>query len=167
MALASEVGRALAGGGHTIVYGGANVGTMKALADSAMAAGGEVVGVFPEGFHGTKDVWEKGFEVFHGGLTKMIMVKDFDERKQVMQDEGDCALVLPGSFGTMDEMFTYACNRAIGKHTKQIYVLNHKGYYNPIRDLLRNMEQAHMMKEMCRTMITFCDTVSDVVAALG
>lgn len=164
--LAAEMGRALALNGHTVIYGGANVGTMKSMADSALAAGGEVVGVFPEGFHGTRDVWEKGYEVLHNGLTRMVITKNFDERKQVMQDMGDCALVLPGSFGTMDEMFTYACNRAIGKHGKQIYILNYKGYYDPVRQLLTNMESAHMMKEMCRTMITFCDTVSDVIEIL-
>jgi len=165
--LAAEVGRALVKNHHTIVYGGANVGTMKALADSALSAGGEVIGVFPQGFHGTKDVWEKGFEVIHNDLSKMVITKNFDERKQVMMDMGDCALVLPGSFGTMDEMFTYACNRAIGKHEKQIYVLNYKGYYDPIKQLLINMESAHMMKEMCRTMVTFCDTIPDVLAALA
>lgn len=164
--LAAELGKALAENGHTIIYGGANVGTMKSMADSALAAGGEVVGVFPEGFHGTRDVWEKGYEVLHNGLTRMVITKNFDERKQVMQDMGDCALVLPGSFGTMDEMFTYACNRAISKHEKQIYILNYKGYYDPIKQLLINMESAHMMKEMCRTMITFCDTVSDVIKIL-
>lgn len=166
IALASEVGKALAENGHTIVYGGAKVGTMKSLADSALAAGGEVVGVFPEGFKGTRDVWEKGFEVFYSGLTDMVITKDFDERKQVMQDMGDCALVLPGSFGTMDEMFTYACNRSIGKHSKQIYVLNHKGFYDPLKQLFLNMESAHMMKDMCRDMVVFCDTVSDVLGHL-
>lgn len=167
LSLATEVGKALSENGHTIVYGGASVGTMKALADSALAAGGEVIGVFPEGFRGTKDVQERGFEVLYHGLSRMIMTEDFDHRKQVMQDMGDCALVLPGSFGTLDEMFTYACNRSIGKHNKQIYVLNHKGYYEPLRQLLRNMEEAHMMKEMCRTMVVFCDTVAEVMEHLS
>lgn len=159
--LAAQVGEALAKAGHTIIYGGACVGTMNELANAALKAGGEVIGVFPVDFHGTKDVQEKGLPVVHTGLTKLYKTKDFAERKQMMEELGDCALVLPGSFGTLDELFTYACNRAIGKHEKQIYLLNYKGYYDPIKGLLINMEQSHMMKEMCRTMITFCDTIQD------
>ena len=122
--LAYELGFRLAKAGHTLVYGGAAVGTMGALADGARDAGGEVIGVFPKGFRGTKEVRESGLEVVQHGLSKFIETADFAERKQMMEDLSDGCIVLPGSFGTLDELFTYACNRAIDVHTKPILVFN-------------------------------------------
>lgn len=144
--LAYELGRQIALCGHTLVYGGADVGTMRYLADGALAEGGRVVGVFPDGFQGTAEVIKEGIEVKKMGLTEMILVKDFAERKQKMEDLSDCAVVMPGSFGTLDEMFTYACNYAIGQHRKPVYLLNHKGFYDPMRALMDNVSAAGFLK---------------------
>ena len=164
--LAYEIGRSLAEGGFRLVYGGAAVGTMGALADGAMSAGGEVVGVFPRGFLGTKEVRESGLEVVRHGLTQFIETADFAERKQVMEDMSDACIVLPGSFGTMDELFTCACNRAIDKHAKPIIIFNHEGYYDPLKQLLANMQTAGFMKPFMASALTFCDTVGEVMSAL-
>ena len=164
--LAHEVGYKLAKAGHTIVYGGAAVGTMGALADGAQQAGGTVIGVFPKGFLGTRDVRAKGIEVFREGLAEMIIAEDFAERKQVMEDLGDCAVVLPGSFGTLDELFTYACNHSIDKNNKPIYILNHKGYYNAINTLIEEMDRAGFLKDLMRGVITLYDTADELIAAL-
>jgi len=165
-ALAHEVGAKIAKKGHTIVYGGAAVGTMGALAQGAKEEGGEIIGVFPRGFKGTKEVRESGIQVIQEGLDRMIDVADFAERKQKMEDIGDCAIVLPGSYGTMDELFTYACNRAIDKHSKNIYVLNHNGFYNPLIDLLSNMEKAGFLKQAMVGAITFYDNIDDILNLL-
>jgi len=162
--LAYELGHRLAQAGLTLVYGGAAVGTMGALADGAAAAGGRVIGVFPKGFRGTKEVRESGLEVVQHGLSEFIETADFAERKQVMEDMSDACIVLPGSFGTMDELFTYACDRAIDKHTKPIFVFNFEGYYDPLKQLLANMQDAGFMKPVMADAITFCDTIEEIIA---
>ena len=164
--LAYELGNRLASAGLTLVYGSAGVMTMGALADGAAAAGGRVVGVFPRGFRGTKEVRESGLEVVQHGLSEFIETADFAERKQVMEDLSDGCIVMPGSFGTLDELFTYACNRAIDKHTKPILVFNFEGYYDPLKQLLANMQDAGFMKPIMSDAITFCDTIEEIVDCL-
>jgi len=164
--LAYELGQRIAKEGHTLVYGGASVGTMGALADGAMDAGGKVIGVFPKGFLGTQEVRESGLEVVRKGLSEFIVTADFAERKQVMEDRSDACIVMPGSFGTMDELFTYACNRAIDKHHKPIYIFNFEGYYEPLRQLLANMQEAGFMKPVMAGALTFCDTIEEIFLSL-
>ena len=161
--LAYELGHRLASAGVTLVYGGAAVGTMGALADGAAAAGGRVIGVFPKGFRGTKEVRESGLEVVQRGLTELIETTDFSERKQLMEVLSDGCIVLPGRFGTLDEMFTYACDRAIDKHTKPIIVFNFEGYYEPLKQLLANMQEAGFLKPVMAGAVTFCDTIEEIV----
>lgn len=165
--LAYELGSRIAKAGLTLVYGGAAVGTMGALADGAREAGGEVIGVFPKGFRGTQEVRESGLEVVQQGLSQFIETADFAERKQVMEDLSDACIVMPGSFGTLDELFTYACNRAIDKHTKPIYIFNFDGYYDPLKQLLANMQEAGFLKPVMAGALTFCDTIEEIIAAAG
>ncbi len=165
--LAYEMGYRLAAAGMTLVYGGAAVGTMGALADGAKAAGGAVIGVFPKGFQGTKEVRESGIPVVQQNLTRFIETAGFAERKQVMEDLSEACIVMPGSFGTMDELFTYACNRAIDKHTKPIFLFNFEGYYDPLKQLLSNMQEAGFMKPFMAAAITFCDTIEEILASLS
>ena len=164
--LAYELGNRIARAGVDLVYGGAAVGTMGALADGAKAAGGRVIGVFPKGFRGTKEVRESGLEVVQHGLTEFIETEDFAQRKQVMEDLSDGCIVMPGSFGTLDELFTYACNRAIDKHEKPILVFNFEGYYDPLKQLLANMQEAGFMKPVMAGAITFCDTLEEIIGSL-
>ena len=164
--LAYELGHRLAQAGLTLIYGGAAVGTMGALADGAREAGGEVIGVFPKGFRGTKEVRESGLEVVQQGLSKFIEVEGFAERKQMMEDMSDACIVLPGSFGTLDELFTYACNRAIDKHTKPILVFNFEGYYDPLKQLLDNIQEAGFMKPVMASAVTFCETLEEIIEVL-
>ena len=165
--LAYELGHRIAQAGLTLVYGGAAVGTMGALADGAREAGGEVVGVFPKGFRGTREVRESGLEVVQQGLSRFIETADFAERKQVMEDLSDACIVMPGSFGTLDELFTYACNRAIDLHAKPILVFNFEGYYDPLKQLLANMQEAGFMKPVMADAVTFCDTIEEIVEKIS
>lgn len=164
--LAYELGCRIARAGLTLVYGGAAVGTMGALADGAAAESGHVVGVFPRGFRGTKEVRESGLEVLQYGLSEFIETADFAERKQVMEDLSDACIVMPGSFGTLDELFTYACNRAIDKHTKPILVFNFEGYYDPLKQLLANMQAAGFLKPVMAGALTFCETIEEIIDCL-
>jgi hypothetical protein len=164
--LAYELGHRIALASVTLVYGGAAVGTMGALAEGAASAGGRVIGVFPRGFLGTKEVRESGLEVVQRGLSEFITTADFAERKQVMEDLSDGCIVMPGSFGTLDEFFTYACNRAIDKHTKPILVFNFEGYYDPLKQLLTNMQEAGFLKPVMAGAVTFCDTIDEIIDRL-
>ena len=161
--LAYELGSRIAQAGVTLVYGGAAVGTMGALADGAREAGGTVIGVFPKGFRGTQEVRESGLEVVQQDLSQFIETADFAERKQVMEDLSDGCIVMPGSFGTLDELFTYACNRAIDKHAKPIYIFNFEGYYDPLKQLLANMQEAGFLKPVMAGALTFCDSIEEII----
>lgn len=163
--LAFELGSRLAKNGHVLVYGGSDVGTMKYLADGAQSAGGYVIGAFPEGFSGTVEV--KGKKVMREGLDEMIITTDFAERKKVMEAHGDCCIVMPGSFGTLDELFTYACRRSIGKHSKNIYILNHEGFYDPLIAMLENMDKAGFLKPSTVGILRFRNTLDEIFAELG
>lgn len=160
--LAYETGRRIAAGGYELVYGGADVGTMKSLADGAAGANGKVVGIFPRGFKGTSEVRAKISDIERHDLSEFILVKDFAERKEMMARRGDCCIVLPGSFGTLDELFTYATDKAIGVSDKPIFVLDHEGYYAPLRDLVANMEKAGFLKPSMRDALLFFDTLDEL-----
>lgn len=163
---ARALGEALAKNGYRIIYGGASVGTMKELADGAMAAGGEVTGVFPDQFKGKKESQEKKLEIRHKGLTEMIIVKDMSERKKVMEAESDACIILPGSFGTLDELFEYAVHRQLEFHFKPVLILNTEGYYNPLKDQIFNMVKYGFIRPEEHSLLTFCDTVEEVLTFL-
>jgi len=126
-----RLGQLLAENGIRIVYGGASVGTMKALADGAASVSGEIIGVFPEGFKGNKDNAAAGIHVGPEGvrLSKTIFVKDLPERIATMESLSDAMIFLPGSVGTMVEVFNWTQSWPLGYHSKPAFVLNTDNYY--------------------------------------
>ena len=128
--MAAEVGRTIAEQGHGIVYGGGHVGLMGIVADAAMKAGGEVIGVIPR-------FMEKA-ELAHQGVTELILVDSMHQRKQRMHELSDAVIALPGGFGTMDELFELLTWRQIGLHEQPIALLNAHGFYDA---LLQQMER--------------------------
>ncbi len=118
-----ELGKFLAAHGMTLVFGGSNVGTMKLLADTVLAHGGEVVGVFTKNLMG---------ELLHPGLTETVVTENLAERKAEMIKRADALIALPGSFGTWDELFDALALRKVkrGGHKLPIGVLNVNGYYD-------------------------------------
>ncbi|MCB0786225.1 MAG: TIGR00730 family Rossman fold protein [Flavobacteriales bacterium] len=133
MEAARQVGLALAERGLGVVYGGGHVGLMGAVADAAMEAGGNVVGVIP-GFMTEK-------EVAHERVSELIMVKDMHERKLVMHQRSQAVIALPGGFGTMDELFELLTWRQLGLHAKPMGVLNVNGFYDPLLDQANRMKR--------------------------
>jgi uncharacterized protein (TIGR00730 family) len=119
---AVAVARLLVARGIRIVYGGAAVGTMGVLADAALAAGGEVVGVIPGGLFSA--------EVPHAGLTDLRVVGSMHERKQVMAGLAGAFLALPGGLGTLEELAEIVTWSLLGLHAKPIGILNRNGYYD-------------------------------------
>jgi uncharacterized protein (TIGR00730 family) len=124
LALARLAGDKLARAGATIVYGGGRVGMMGALADAALAAGGEVIGVIPAALLGR--------EVGHKGLTRLEVVADMQVRKRRMIELSDAFLTLPGGLGTLDELFEVLTLRQLGEHQLPILAVSDQGYFDAL-----------------------------------
>jgi uncharacterized protein (TIGR00730 family) len=137
---AAQVGRALAGSGRVLVYGGGHVGLMGVLADAALAAGGRVVGVIPQ------SLVEK--ELAHGGLTDLRVVPSMHARKALMADLSDGFLALPGGLGTLEELFETWTWGQLGLHAKPYGLLNVGGFFDLLLAFLdRLVEQGFVRAE--------------------
>jgi len=120
------MGRAIAGRGFRLVYGGGSVGLMGALADAALAAGGEVVGVLPRVLFRS--------EVLHTGLTALHDVATMHERKALMAELSDAFVALPGGFGTLDELFEMTTWIQLNiQRRKPVGILDVEGYFGDLR----------------------------------
>jgi hypothetical protein len=128
---ARRMGQLLAHRGTTIVYGGGNIGLMGALADAALAAGGEVIGVMPHGLVQR--------EVAHHHLTKLHIVDSMHERKALMTELADSFVVLPGGLGTLEELFETWTWAQLGVHQKPLGLLNVDGYWSPMVAMLAHV----------------------------
>jgi uncharacterized protein (TIGR00730 family) len=117
-------GKSLASRGWRLVYGGASVGVMGALADSVLASGGQVLGVIPRALIGR--------EVAHPGLTELKVVETMHERKAEMFKAADAFVAFPGGFGTMEEFFEMLTWKQMGIHNKPIVFVNCRGFYDPL-----------------------------------
>lgn len=113
-----------AGRGLTLVYGGGDVGLMGAVADAALAAGGEVIGVMPGAIADR--------EIAHPGLTRLEVVGSMHERKQRMADHADAFVAFPGGIGTLEELFEVWTWQHLGIHGKPVALLNSAGFWNPL-----------------------------------
>ncbi len=127
-ALARSVGTALAGLGIGVVYGGGRVGLMGTLADAALAAGGEVIGVIPQGLVDR--------ELAHPGLTRLDVVGTLHERKARMGELADAFIALPGGLGTLEELAEVVSWAQLDLHRKPIGLLDADGYWLPLLDWL-------------------------------
>ena len=125
---AQTLGRALAERGVGLVYGGARVGLMGAVADAALAAGGQVIGVIPRALEQR--------EIAHTGLSELRVVGSMHERKAVMSDLSDGFVALPGGLGTLEELFEVWTWAELGVHDKPCGALDVAGYYAPLIDFL-------------------------------
>lgn len=127
---ASELGAAIALRGHTLVYGGARVGLMGAVANGALGAGGRVVGVIPRSLV-TK-------EIAHDALNELFLTDSMHERKNRMLELSDAFVALPGGFGTYDELFEVLTLAQIGYHDKPLGLLDVNRFFDPLVALLRH-----------------------------
>ncbi len=127
---ARDLGAALARRNITVVYGGGHVGMMGALADGALAAGGRVVGVIPA--HLMRP------EVAHGGLTELLVVDSMHTRKRTMAGRADAFIVLPGGFGTLEEMFEMITWRQLELLAQPVGLVNVAGYFDHLLAFLEH-----------------------------
>ena len=144
---AATLGRLMAERGIGLVYGGASVGTMGVVADAAVAAGGEVVGVIPQALVDR--------EVAHEGLTDLRVVRDMHERKATMADLSHGFIALPGGAGTMEELFEVWTWAQLGLHAKPIGLLDVDGFYDPLGAMLDHMVTEGFLSAANRDMVAF------------
>jgi uncharacterized protein (TIGR00730 family) len=140
---AAAFGADLAAAGVGIVYGGASVGLMGVLADAALAAGGEVIGVIPGGLFTA--------EVPHQGLTRLQVVASMHERKAVMADLADAFAALPGGLGTLDELFEVLTWLQLGLHAKPVALVDVGGFWNPLAEMLDGLTAAGFVPAATRS----------------
>ncbi len=129
--VAYELGKLLAMEKIQLVYGGAKIGLMGAVADGALQNGGKVIGVLPH-FLSRK-------EIAHNGLSELILVNSMHERKSKMNELCDAVIALPGGFGTMEEFFEMLTWSQLGLHSKPMGLLNCAGFYAPLLELVSQM----------------------------
>lgn len=159
---AAALGRVIAARGLGLVYGGATVGLMGVLADAALAADGEVIGVIPTGLF---DV-----EVAHHGLTELHETATMHERKALMYDLSDAFVAFPGGIGTLDETFEALTWSALGVHAKPVGFLEVDGFWQPLLDFLHHAIDKGVMSERRRELFVVehdAGTLLDRLAAMS
>lgn len=159
LAAAQDCGRFLAQRGIGIVYGGGNTGMMGAVANAALEAEGEVIGVIP---HHLADK-----ELAHTGATQMIRVDSMHERKQRMADLSDGFIILPGGIGTLEEMFETYTWLQLGLHSKPIGLLNTAGFFNSLLTFLDHMVADRYLKAMHREMLIEDDSTGRLLERMA
>ena len=155
---AEEMGKRIARGGHTLVFGGGADGLMGACARGAQAAGGKIVGIAPHLFN------EPGFLLPE--CDELILTDSMSSRKEKMFDLSDAILSLPGGIGTMDEFFEAITLRQLGLLRGPLVLLNTSGFYSPLVAYLEKRAALGFMSHSCRDLLRVCDTPSDALKAL-
>ncbi len=147
---AALLGKLIAEAGLKLVYGGGNKGMMSAVANAALQNGGEVTGVIPE----ILVQWEQQ----HTGLTELIVTATIHQRKKLLYELCDAAIVLPGGYGTLDELFEMLTWNQLNIHNKKIFMLNTAGYYYHLEAHIRKMEEEGFLYASAGHRIVFSDT---------
>jgi uncharacterized protein (TIGR00730 family) len=156
---ARELGGLLAQRGLGLVYGGASVGLMGAVADGALAAGGEVIGVIP------RQLVEH--EIAHRGLTDLREVSTMHERKALMADLSDAVVALPGGTGTLDELFELFTWSQLGLHRMPIGLLDVAGYWQPLLAMLDHMVRERLLRAEHRDTLLVSDDPAELLGQLA
>lgn len=152
---ATLLGQTLAKHNIELVYGGANVGLMGAVADGVLNEGGKVIGVLPD--------FLRSKEIAHLGLTELILVESMHERKTKMNDLCDGVIALPGGFGTLEELFEMVTWAQLGLHKKPIAVLNINGFYDSLIELTNTMVEKGFLKNVNQEMLLVSDNIDDLL----
>ena len=159
MESAREVGRTLAERGIGIVYGGGKLGLMGAVADAALAGGGEVIGVIPEALVDA--------EVAHRGLTELRTVGGMHERKQLFTDLSDGFLTIPGGTGTMDELWEAMSWSQLGYHAKPVGLLNVAGFYDGLLAFVAKMGEVGFIRRQHQGILIADDALDPLLERMA
>jgi uncharacterized protein (TIGR00730 family) len=157
-AAAELLGRTLATRNIGVVYGGANVGLMQAVAEAALAANGRVIGVIPEVL--------VDLEVAHHGITELHITSTMHTRKALIGEKADAFIAMPGGFGTFEELFEVLAWHTLKLHAKPILLLNINGFYDKLLTFLDHCVDEGMLKPKTRELLLVADTVEDAIMQL-
>lgn len=149
------LGKTLAKNQIELVYGGANVGLMGAVADGVLDNGGKAIGVLPN--------FLKSKEIAHENLTELILVETMHERKTKMNELCEGVIALPGGFGTLEEFFEMLTWAQLGLHKKPIAILNTAGFYDFLITFIQTMVDNGFLKEVNRDMVLVSDNVDELI----
>ena len=152
---ARTLGKLMAENNIMLVYGGGSAGIMGIIADSVMKNGGKVTGIIP------KLLLE--WEVEHRGITELIICDDMHERKRKIYSISDAALILPGGFGTLDELFEIVTWNQLTIHDKHIYILNSGGFYDHLIQHIEKMKAEQFLYEDAIKRISIINDPSELV----
>jgi len=152
---AKDLGYRLAAHDVTLIYGGSKKGMMGAIADAVLEKKGKVIGVMPRVL--------SGIEHSHGGLSEMHETDDMHARKKMIYDKADAAMVLPGGYGTMDELFEMLTWNQLSIHDKKIYILNTAGFYNCLLAQLKIMEQENFLHRNMSEFLTILQAPEELL----
>ncbi|HWV10788.1 MAG TPA: TIGR00730 family Rossman fold protein [Pseudomonas sp.] len=155
---AEALGRHLAEQGVRVIYGGGAVGLMGVVADAAMAAGGEVVGIIPQSLERA--------EIGHTGLTRLEVVDTMHSRKARMAELSDAFIALPGGLGTLEELFEVWTWGQLGYHSKPLGLLDVNGFYGKLGDFLDHLVQERFVRAEHRGMLQLSETPDDLLHKL-
>jgi hypothetical protein len=156
---ARTLGHTLATRGIGLVYGGGKLGLMGTVADAALAAGGEVIGVIPEAL--------REAEAAHLGCTELHVVSGMHERKAMMTDLADGFVTIPGGIGTMDELFEALSWQLLGYHRKPVGLLNVSGYYDDLIRFVDRMTSDAFLREQHRGNLISSENIDDLLEKLA
>lgn len=156
---ARELGHLLASRNIGVVYGGAKIGLMGAVADAALEAGGRVVGVIPQ------TLVEK--EVAHDGLSELHVVSSMHERKAMMSSLADAFVALPGGLGTWEELFEIATWGQLGLHRKPCGLLNVHGYFDPLLTFVEHAVAERFVRREHAAIMAVAGTPADLLDVLA
>ena len=156
---ARAFGALLARRGIALVYGGAHVGCMGALADAVLEDGGRVTGVIPQA------LWER--EVGHTGLSELLVVDSMHERKALMAERADAFVALPGGAGTLEELFEAWTWAQLGIHAKPVGLLNVQGFWDPLLAMLDHMVEQRFVRAPHRAMVVVDERPDRLLARLA
>ncbi|QBF24927.1 TIGR00730 family Rossman fold protein [Pseudomonas tructae] len=155
---AIHLGRSIAERGLTLVYGGGAVGLMGIVADAAMAAGGEVIGIIPEAL--------KNAEIGHTGLTRLEVVDGMHARKARMAELSDAFVALPGGLGTLEELFEVWTWGQLGYHAKPLGLLDVNGFYSKLGSFLDHVVAEGFVRPQHRAMLQLADSPAQLLDAM-
>ncbi len=158
-AAARRLGEVLAGAGINIVYGGGAVGSMGALADGALAAGGHVIGILPR--------FMADLEWGHPGLTDLQLVEDLRTRKHLMLTLSQAAIALPGGSGTLEELLEAITLKRLGLYLNPIVLINTRSFFDPLLEVLHRAVDEHFMDTRHLSMWQVVNTPEEVPQALA
>jgi uncharacterized protein (TIGR00730 family) len=155
---AKQLGALLAKKNVTLIYGGGNKGIMGCIANAVLDNNGKVTGIIPQLLTDR--------EHSHQGITELIVVENMHVRKKMLYEKADAAIILPGGFGTLDELFEMLTWNQLSIHNKEIFILNSAGFYNHLLAHAKTMQQENFLYDSIEDRMTVLSSPNEIKSFL-